>query len=84
MFGGVFGVKCFSALGYSLEHYHVCEWTWATRAGTFFRMEGWDWNREVSDDPLGSFEVKVGEELLSQKARLDAMRLDGPSGTRRG
>lgn len=40
-----------------------------TRAGAFLRVEVWDWNRGISDDPLGSFEVKIGEELLSQKAR---------------
>ena len=27
----------------------------------------WDWDRSSTDDPLGHFEVKVGEELFSKK-----------------
>ncbi|CAM9416791.1 unnamed protein product [Hapterophycus canaliculatus] len=37
------------------------------RAGAVLRVELWDWDRNMKDDPLGSFEVKIGEELLSQK-----------------
>lgn len=33
------------------------------------RVEVWDWDRGSTDDPLGHFEVKVGEELLSKKVR---------------
>lgn len=31
------------------------------------RVEVWDWDRNSTDDPLGHFEVNVGEELLSKK-----------------
>ncbi|CAM9100122.1 unnamed protein product, partial [Laminaria digitata] len=37
------------------------------RAGAVLRVEVWDWDRGSTDDPLGHFEVKVGEELLSKK-----------------
>ena len=40
------------------------------RAGAFLRVEVWDWDRGTTDEPLGSFEVKVGEELLSQQVKL--------------
>lgn len=30
-------------------------------------VEVWDWDRSYTDDPLGRFQVKIGEELLSQK-----------------
>eukprot|EP00903_Cladosiphon_okamuranus_P009644 g9177.t1 len=48
------------------------------RAGAFLRVELWDWDRGSSDDPLGSFEVKIGEELLSQKAMDMWFVLDAP------
>eukprot|EP00903_Cladosiphon_okamuranus_P009643 g9176.t1 len=48
------------------------------RAGAFLRVEVWDWNFRMSDDPLGSFEVKIGEELLSQKAVDMWFVLDAP------
>lgn len=27
----------------------------------------WDWDRSSADDPLGHFEVNIGEELLAQE-----------------
>jgi len=46
-------------------------------------VELWDWDRGSTDDSLGSFEVKIGEELLSQKVRertASSVRRDGASG----
>ena len=46
------------------------------RAGAFLRVEVWDWDRGTTDEPLGSFEVKVGEELLSQQVKIAMERRD--------
>ena len=37
------------------------------RAGALLKVQVWDWDRSSPDDPLGHFEVKIGEELLSQE-----------------
>lgn len=39
------------------------------RAGAVLRVEVWDWDRGSTHDSLGSFEVKIGEELLSKQVR---------------
>ena len=39
------------------------------RAGALLNVEVWDWDRSSADDPLGHFQVKIGEELLSQEVR---------------
>lgn len=37
------------------------------RSGAVLKIEAWDWDRSSADDPLGHFEVTIGEELLSQQ-----------------
>lgn len=37
------------------------------RSGAVLKIEVWDWDRSSADDPLGHFEVNIGEELLSQQ-----------------
>lgn len=39
------------------------------RSGAVLKVEVWDWDRSSPDDPLGHFEVSIGEELLSQEVR---------------
>lgn len=42
------------------------------RSGAVLKIEVWDWDRSSSDDPLGHFEVSIGEELLSQQVIASA------------
>lgn len=39
------------------------------RAGAVLKVQVWDWDRSSTDDALGHFEVKIGDELLAQKVR---------------
>lgn len=48
------------------------------RAGAILKVEVWDWDRSSADDPLGHFEVTIGEELLSQE--VGACRWGGGGG----
>ncbi|CAB1100573.1 unnamed protein product [Ectocarpus sp. CCAP 1310/34] len=41
------------------------------RAGAVLKVEVWDWDRSSPDDPLGHFEVAIGEELLSQQEKQE-------------
>eukprot|EP00752_Nemacystus_decipiens_P001719 g1662.t1 len=74
-------------VSFVIEVINVVYWVrpW-NRAGAFLRVEVWDWDRGKTDDPLGSFEVKIGEELLSQKEEeeeeedADAMAASTTSG----
>ncbi len=52
------------------------------RAGAILRVGVWDWDRGSADDSLGSFEVEIGEELLSKKVRerQPSVRRHGASG----
>lgn len=38
-----------------------------TRAGAILKVGVWDWNLSIPHDPLGSFEIYIRDELLSQK-----------------
>ncbi|CAN0056858.1 unnamed protein product [Scytosiphon promiscuus] len=53
------------------------------RSGAVLRVELWDWDRNMKDDSLGSFEVKIGEELLSQKTLDMWYVLETPADLRR-
>lgn len=37
------------------------------RTGAVLKLGVWDWDRSSPDDPLGHFEVNIGEELLAQE-----------------
>ncbi|CAM9259759.1 unnamed protein product, partial [Scytosiphon promiscuus] len=53
---------------YSLDPVWDEEFTMPVRrSGAVLKVNVWDWDRSSPDDPLGHFEVTIGEELLCQQ-----------------
>eukprot|EP00752_Nemacystus_decipiens_P007785 g6953.t1 len=50
------------------------------RSGAVLKIEVWDWDRSSADDPLGHFEVSIGEELLCQQPLDMWYVLEAPRG----